>query len=107
MIAETTVADLGIAVAAEIEREGHWQGFSRSPKGMSIATGRCILLNSLLASPYREDGTPYRDNGPFVDMWPEFSEAISKRAGLTSPNSVYFWNDTTPTAEVLDVLRSL
>lgn len=105
MIAKTTVQDLGIAVAAEIEREGHWQGEFRSAPGVTIETGRCVLLNSLLATPY-VDGKRVREDGPYVLMWLEFNEAIAKRAGI-DVNSVYAWNDRTPTAEVLDVLRSL
>lgn len=83
------VADTAAGIAKDIRERGHYQGRNVRDEGKS-----CIIVNAGWEG--RHCGTT------------EFIRALGHEAGFTvrsdSLGSVYDWNDSTPTAEVLAVL---
>jgi len=92
-------------IAADIEARGHFQGISTLSENHDAV---CVVTSHAFPDPYTY-------NSSLVE-YKELLKVLSARIGFTlhvnssgnlSSMGIWDWNDSTPTAEVLEVLRSL
>lgn len=91
-------AMVGQAIAADIERHGHFQGRAH---GAKMVNGYCIV-----SAPVFSSLSPGDSFSPSY----EFARYLAQRLDLPGHgffSNVIAWNDSNPTETVLDTLRSL
>ena len=101
-----SVSEAGRRIADEIEKNGHRQAKFRDADGEDKC---CVYVNTVL----NPTGCVGAEWGAYVDLWDRVRIAVIAKAGISisafggESRAVFDWNDSTPTAEVLRVLRSL
>ncbi len=90
-----TVSDIGREIANEIMTRGHYQG-GRVEDTEDADRGSCCIVTS--------DAYFFRLS---LDEKNAISNRLMEILGVDDLQDVYNWNDTTPTATVLETLRNL